>query len=45
MQTLLVHLGARNYKDNHLDPIENTGFIKLESDGVDFFVKEVKTKN
>lgn len=41
MRTLLIHLGLTTYKELKGKIFENTGFIKLESDGVDFFVKEV----
>lgn len=42
MLTLLVHLGYANYSEvpSKLGLIDNTAYIKLESDGVDFFVKE-----
>nr|MBP9719329.1 histidine phosphatase family protein [Candidatus Levybacteria bacterium] len=39
MKTFLIHLGFTTYKENLF--IENSGFIKLRSDGVDFFIDEV----
>ncbi len=41
IRSLLVHLGKARYDDLPNGSFENTGHIKLESDGVDFFVKEV----
>lgn len=38
MRTLLVHLGFFSYSDHTI--IKNASYIKLESDGVNFFVKE-----
>lgn len=40
MRYLLIHLGFGTFKTLPRGAISNTGFIKLESDGVDFFVKE-----
>lgn len=40
MRTLLVHLGFITYEKLSESNIKNTAYIKLESDGVDFFVKE-----
>lgn len=40
MRPLLIHLGHGSYDNWPAGTIENTGYIKLESDGVDFFVKE-----
>lgn len=40
MRTLLVHLGFATYEDLHEGLIKNIAYIKLASDGVDFFVKE-----
>lgn len=40
MYSLLIHLGYMNYYQNSKRPIKNTAYIKLETDGVDFFVKE-----
>lgn len=42
MKTLLIHLGYIKYEEVPPIPIVNTGYIKVESDGVDFFVKETK---
>ncbi len=41
MRTLLIHLGVTTYKELKGKKIENTGYIKLESDGIDFFVEEL----
>jgi broad specificity phosphatase PhoE len=38
IRMFLVKLGIMSYKK--FVPIENLGYVKLESDGVDFFVKE-----
>lgn len=40
MRALLIHLGIAKYDELSLKSIKNTGYIKLESDGVDFFVKD-----
>lgn len=48
MRSLLVHLGWATYDELPHSTIKNTGYILLESDGVDFFVKEtvgVEKKN
>jgi phosphoserine phosphatase len=37
---LLIHLGFGNYKNLPPESITNTAYVKLESDGIDFFVKE-----
>lgn len=39
---LLIHLGAWDYTDQYKKLIGNAGFLKLESDGVDFFIKEAE---
>lgn len=39
IRALLIHLGAGSYND--FIAIPNTAYVKLESDGVDFFIKEV----
>ena len=39
MRNLMIHLGSMSYKDNKF--FQNSGHIILESDGVDFFVKEM----
>lgn len=41
MRSLLVHLGVSTFNELRSGTIINTGYIKLESDGVDFFVKEM----
>ena len=41
MKTFLVHLGIITYKDLSGKKFDNTGYIKLETDGIDFFVKEL----
>lgn len=40
MRALLMHLGFALYEELPSGSIENTGYIVLESDGVDFFIKE-----
>lgn len=42
MRALLTRLGFASYDELQPGCIENTGYIKLESDGVDFFVRETK---
>ena len=42
MRYLLIHLGFGTYKTLPSGSIANTAYIKLASDGVDFFVKETK---
>jgi len=37
---ILLHLGVMDYTASDAMRIKNTGYIKLESDGVEFFVKE-----
>lgn len=39
---LLRHLGYMSYGQLRLYKVSNTAWIKLESDGVDFFIKETK---
>jgi len=41
MRVLLTHLGFVKHNELPIGAIENTGVIKLKSDGVDFFVEEV----
>lgn len=41
MRTLLAHLGFTDEK-HPVTKIENTAYIKLRSDGVDFFIDETK---
>ncbi len=45
MRHLLTHLGFGTHKTLPPGSISNTGYIKLESDGVDFFVQETKGIN
>lgn len=50
MRTFLIHLGITTYKGLRGKKIENTGYIKLRTDGIDFFVEElsgidIKLKN
>ena len=40
MRTLLVHLGYATADQMPRGTIENTGYIKLRSDGTDFFIDE-----
>lgn len=40
MRMLLIHLGWCSYDESIPGSIKNTGYIVLESDGVDFFIKE-----
>lgn len=42
MRYFLIRLGLATYKTLKPGGISNTSFIKFESDGVDFFVKETK---
>lgn len=41
MKTLLVHLGLKEHKDVPGGAFENTGYIKLKTDGSDIFVEEI----
>ncbi|MDR3643065.1 MAG: histidine phosphatase family protein [Candidatus Doudnabacteria bacterium] len=45
MRALLRHLGFATYGELPPGSLENTGYIKLETDGVDFFIKETKGIN
>lgn len=40
MRYLLIHLGHSSY--DYISYFNNTGYIKLESDGVNYFIKELK---
>lgn len=40
MRSLLTHLGYAEYDELPHGSIDNTGYFILESDGVDFFIKE-----
>lgn len=41
---MLVHLGILSYPESDAMRIKNSGYIKLLTDGVDFFVKEIVGK-
>lgn len=41
MRSFLVHLGYATFKELPAHSLENTGYFILESDGVDFFLREV----
>jgi len=43
IKSFLIHLGFATYKEIRM--IGNGGYVKLESDGTDFFIKEVKNVN
>lgn len=40
MRTFLVHLGYASYDELIPGSIDNLAYIKLESDGIDFFIRE-----
>ncbi|HUD44340.1 MAG TPA: histidine phosphatase family protein [Patescibacteria group bacterium] len=40
MRMFLIHIGFGNMQELRTGTITNTGYVKLESDGVDFFVRE-----
>ncbi len=42
LRTLLVHLGFVTFEKINKLSVGNTSYIKIESDGVDFFIKETK---
>jgi broad specificity phosphatase PhoE len=42
MRTLLAHLGWATYDELPQNTIKNSGFIVLESDGADMFIKQVQ---
>jgi len=42
IRTLLIHLGWAKYENFTEGGIKNLAYIKLESDGVDFFVRETE---
>lgn len=42
IRTFLVHIGWGTYEDVPHNAVSNSGYVKLESDGVDFDVKETK---
>ena len=41
MRCFLVHLGWSTHKELPVGSVKNGGFIKLSTDGVEFFVEEV----
>jgi len=41
MRTLLIHLGIGDYESLPRGSIKNTAYIVLESDGIEFFVKQL----
>ncbi len=45
LRILLIHLGLATYKTLPHNSISNTSYIKLSSDGVDFFVDEMQGIN
>jgi broad specificity phosphatase PhoE len=45
MRGTLMHLGFVNHDELPSGSIENTGYVVLESDGVDFFIRETKGIN
>lgn len=42
MRTLLIHLGYAKDSELQFVAVKNSGYIKLLSDGIDFFIDEVK---
>jgi probable phosphoglycerate mutase len=42
MRYTLIHLGYGTYQTLQNRAVGNTSYIKLESDGIDFFIREVK---
>ncbi len=42
IRSLLIHLGYGTYVNVHPHSIGNTAYVKLETDGVDCFIKETK---
>lgn len=45
VRILLIHLGYGTYKSLNHGAIDNVAWIKLETDGVDFFIKETEGVN
>ncbi len=45
MRSLLTHLGWAKYDELPQGAVENTGYVVLESDGVDFFIKDIRGAN
>jgi len=42
LRMILLHLGYLTYQQSDETSIANTGYVKLTSDGIDFFVDEVR---
>lgn len=42
MKAFLIHIGFASYENFRKHFIANTGYIKLKSDGVDFFIEKTK---
>lgn len=42
MRALLEHLGYYTHKTGEILRFQNTGYLKIECDGVEFFLKEIK---
>lgn len=42
MRAFLIHLGFGTYDEIPADAVSNCGYMKIESDGNEFFLKEVK---
>ncbi len=42
MHKFLIHIGFGTYKNFPLSSVDNAAYVKLASDGVDFFVQETK---
>ncbi|MCL5438494.1 MAG: histidine phosphatase family protein [Patescibacteria group bacterium] len=45
MRSFLIHLGYATFKELPVGTIENAAVVKLESDGIDFFVKQTSGVN
>ena len=45
MRSLMTHLGWAKFDELPSNSIENTGYVVLESDGIDFFIKETSGIN
>jgi len=41
MKTFLIHLGVNTHKNLPARAVKNTAYIKLRTDGVDFFIEEM----
>lgn len=42
IRALLIKLGYATYNQLHHNAVSNTAYLKLETDGIDFFVKETE---